>query len=219
MGRIRHAGSVAIIGLALGLMSVQGAHAAIVISDNFSGSTPTLNWPGDSTFLSIPQPGNVPGSPSVDLVGASNGYGNLVVGLPPGAHAVDLDGSTTPPSSNPAGELQSITSLPLGNYTVQFLLAGNLRSAPSETTVVSIGSSSQTLPFVPNTQPYTLYDLTFTGVSGQVAFTDLGPSDDIGNLLADVVVYTPGPKVGEGLLGFAAMLALLIGARYRGLFV
>jgi len=33
------------------------------------------------------------------------------------------------------------------------------------------------------------------------------------------LVTAPGPKVGEGLLGFVAMLALLIGVRYRGLFV
>ena len=33
------------------------------------------------------------------------------------------------------------------------------------------------------------------------------------------LVTAPGPNVGEGLLGFAAMTALLIGARYRGLFV
>jgi hypothetical protein len=216
MGRFRHAGSAAIIGLALGLMCVHGAHAGVVISDNFSGSTPITNWPGDSTFLSIPQPGDVQGLPSVDLVGASN-YPTLVVGLPAGAHAVDLDGSTG--SGNyPAGELQSVQSLALGNYTVQFELAGNLRGNVAQTTVVCVGASCQSLTPA-NNQPYTLYDLTFTGVSGQVSFTDLGPSDQQGNLLADVVVYTPGPKVGEGLLGFAAMLALLIGARYRGLFV
>ena len=29
----------------------------------------------------------------------------------------------------------------------------------------------------------------------------------------------PGPNLGEGLFGFAAMTALLIGVRYRGLFV
>jgi hypothetical protein len=33
------------------------------------------------------------------------------------------------------------------------------------------------------------------------------------------IASAPGPNVGEGMLGFAAMTALLIGVRYRGLFV
>ena len=37
--------------------------------------------------------------------------------------------------------------------------------------------------------------------------------------LGQALVLAPGPNMGEGLLGFAAMTALLIGARYRGLFV
>jgi len=36
---------------------------------------------------------------------------------------------------------------------------------------------------------------------------------------AQQLVTATGPNVGEGLLGFVAMTALLIGARYRGLFV
>jgi len=37
--------------------------------------------------------------------------------------------------------------------------------------------------------------------------------------IASDVLESPAPNVGEGLLGFAAMTALLIGARHRGLFV
>jgi hypothetical protein len=181
------------------------ANATVVLSDNFASSTPVLNWPGDSTFQSVSPVGNSPNPASVDLVGASNGFANLVVGLAPGAHAVDLDGSTGSGNTPLAGDLQSVQSLAEGNYTVQFELAGNLRSAPSETTVVSIGSTSITLPAVSNTQPYTLYNLTFTGVSGHLSFEDLGPSDQIGNLLANVIVYAPGPVPGTGLAGLAAL--------------
>jgi len=50
------------------------------------------------------------------------------------------------------------------------------------------------------------------GVNGQ------NPFDGV-TYLGQALVTAPGPNVGEGLLGFAAMTALLIGARYRGLFV
>lgn len=57
-----------IAALALGA-SVQSSSAAIVLQDDFDGPTAQANWPGDAVFRSIPQPGNVSGSPSVDLVG------------------------------------------------------------------------------------------------------------------------------------------------------
>jgi len=187
---------------------MQFAHAVIVISDTFAG-TPQANWPGDSVFLSIPQPGNVTGLPSVDLVGP----GFFPTLAPAGQNAVDLDGSTGYGNS-PAGELQSVQSLALGNYTVQFELAGNMRGATAQTTDLCIGTSCQSLT-PSNTQPYTLYDLTFTGVSGQVSFTDGGPFDQQGNLLADVGVSTPGPVPGAGLAGLAALALAGLYARTR----
>ena len=50
------------------------AYAGVVFSDNFDADNPTLNWPGDGVFQSIPQSGNVQGLPSVDLVSASDGF-------------------------------------------------------------------------------------------------------------------------------------------------
>jgi hypothetical protein len=50
------------------------------------------------------------------------------------------------------------------------------------------------------------------GVNGQ------NPFDGV-TYVGQGLVTAPGPHLGEGLLGFAAMTALLIGARYRGLFV
>jgi hypothetical protein len=209
VGRFRKAGTVATMGLALSLMTMQCAHASVVLSDNFSASTPQGNWGGDSIFLSIPQPGNVRGQPSVDLVGP--GFFQSLA--PVGQNAVDLDGSTG--SGNlPAGEIQSIQSLALGNYKVQFELAGNLRGAPAQTTQICIGSSCQSLTPL-NTQPYTLYDPTFTGVSGQLSFTDFGPSNQQGNLLADVAVFAPGPVPGAGLAGLAALAIAGLYARTR----
>jgi len=162
--------------------SAQGALAGVVISDNFAG-TPVLNWPGDTVFKSIPQPGNVNGLPSIDLVGNVNTYGITTLG----GNAVDLDGSTGS-GNNPAGELQSVTSLGLGTYVVQFDLSGNQRTSVPQQTVVSIGTESITLGPLAENAPWTLYSFTFTGASGQVAFTDLGPSNQQGNLLANVTV-------------------------------
>jgi len=175
----------------------QGAVAGVVLSDNFDSSVAQGNWPGDTIFRSIPQPGDVGGMPSVDLVGPGF-FGNLAFGA---GNSVDLDGSTGS-GFTPAGELQSVASLPTGNYTISFLLAGNMRGAANQTTVVSIGGQSIDVTPTSNAQPYTAYSLNFTGASGQVSFTDLGPADQQGDLLDNVVVSTvPEP------MAWALMLA------------
>jgi hypothetical protein len=178
------------------------AHAGVVFSDNFDSDTPTLNWPGDSVFQSIPQPGNVDGLPSIDLVSASDGFPELVFM----GNSVDLDG-TTGSGNSPAGQLQSLTSLSTGSYTVRFEFAGNERGALPETTVISIGNQSFSLT-PPNTQGYTLTTLFFTNVSGNLSFTDLGPSDQRGNLVDNVVVTTGVPEPSTWammILGFAGL--------------
>jgi hypothetical protein len=165
--------------LALGA-SVQSSHAGVVISDNFDSSTAVLNWAGDGVFNTFPGPGNVNGQPSVDLVGAADGFGNLAFS----GNSVDLDGSTGSGFS-PAGAIKSVTSLALGTYVVQFELAGNMRGAPSQTVAISIGGQTQDIT---PTGGYVLETLTFTNASGQVSFTDLGPADQQGALLDNVVV-------------------------------
>jgi PEP-CTERM motif len=188
------------------LVGAPSANAGVVFSDNFDSDTPTLNWPGDSVFQSIPQPGNVAGLPSIDLVSASDGFPDLVFM----GNSVDLDG-TTGSGNSPAGELQSLTSLSTGSYTVQFEFAGNERGALPETTVISIGNQSFSLT-PPNSQGYTLTTLFFTNVSGKLSFTDLGPSNQQGNLIDNVVVTTGVPEpstwammvLGFAGLGFAA---------------
>jgi PEP-CTERM motif len=188
------------------LVGVSSANAGVVFSDNFDADTPTLNWPGDSVFQSIPQPGNVQGLPSIDLVSASDGFPSLVFQV----NSVDLDGSTGSGNS-PAGELQSLMSLSTGTYTVQFEFAGNERGAPPETTVISIGGTSFDLT-PPDDQGFTLTTLVFHDVSGPLSFTDLGPSDQQGNLIDSVVVSTGVPEpstwammvLGFAGLGFAA---------------
>ncbi len=186
----------------------QTSFASPLIYDNFDASTGQGNWPGDSVFISIPQPGNVPGLPSVDLVGPTY-FDNLAYST---GSSVDLDGSTGT-GNHPAGELQSTFSLPVGNYVVTFLLAGNLRGATPQTTVIAIGSSSQDLT-PPSSQPYTLETLYFTDVSGYLTFTERGPSDQQGNLLDNVSVSaTPLPSTWMMLIGGVVGFGFLA---YRG---
>jgi hypothetical protein len=185
----------------IGMVIITAPANAALLSDNFDSSTATGNWPGDLVFQSFPLPGNVTGSPSVDLVGPGF-FPELA--MPSNGNSVDLDGSTGSGHS-PAGELKSFLSFVLGNYIVQFDLAGNLRGATAQTTTVCIGGSCQSLSPA-NNQPYTLEMLSFTGVSGNLTFTDPGPSDQIGNLLDNVVVNAaPGPIPGAGLLSYIAL--------------
>jgi len=195
--------------LLAGAAWAQGAGAAVVLSDNFNADVAVLNWAGDSTFTSIPGPGNVGGQPSVDLVGTGDGFGNLAFK----GNSVDLDGSTGS-GFVPAGEIQSNAILPTGTYTVTFELAGNLRGAPVQTTEVSIGG--QTVSFSPAAnQGYELVHHTFVNASGAVDFKDLGPADQQGDLIDNVVVTTvPEPATWAVMLvGFAGMGAALRGAR------
>ncbi len=122
-----------------------------------------------------------------------------------GKQAVDLDGSTGS-GFTPAGVLQSVDTLALGNYEVSFYLAGNLRGAPGQTTTVAIGSDIITLnpnP-IPNNQGYTLYNLFFGGASGNLIFSDTGTADQQGTLLAMVnVSAVPEPSTwAMMILGF-----------------
>jgi hypothetical protein len=193
------------------LACAQAASAAVVLQDNFDTDTATLNWPGDATFTSIPAPGNVNGSPSVDLVGASDGFGSLAYS----GNSVDLDGSTGTGFS-PAGEIQSVASLGTGTYTVSFELAGNMRGAPAQNLTVSVGGQSQTFS-VPASDGYSLKTLTFSNASGQVSFTDDGPATQQGMLLDNIVVSSvPEPATWEVMLmGFGGLGAAMRNKRRK----
>lgn len=163
--------------------SVQGASASIVLQDDFDSSTGnTLNWAGDATFRSIPQPGNVSGSPSVDLVAASNGWGITTYS----GNSVDLDGSTGT-GFQPAGELDSVSSFGLQSYTLTFALSGNQRGASPQTTDVYMGNTLLHSYTLASGDPWLTYTLNFTG-SGQLRFVENSVSDQQGNMLDSVVL-------------------------------
>ena len=212
--------------LVLGV-SIQGARAAVVtsISDNFTSTDPTnntpmLNWLGDSVFTSVPATANQTGKPSVDLIGPGF-FGELAPGgALSGLNAVDLDGSTGS-GFTPAGSLQSNDSLAAGTYQVSFYLAGNLRGAPAQTTNVTVGNQLiAAIGPVPNNQQYQLYSFIFSTTGGQLSFTDTGPSDQQGDLLALVnVAAVPEPSTWAmmvlGFLGVGLMAYRRRGADFR----
>jgi hypothetical protein len=201
--------------IALAAFGVSAANAGTVLSDNFDSDTPvTTNWLGDATFVPVPAT-PVLGFPSVDLVGAADGFANLAYMGNTGGVSVDLDGSTGN-GNNPAGEIASTMTLAQGNYVVTFLLAGNMRGGPNQTTAVAIGNTVIDITPLSNTQPYMLYTEAFTNVSGKLTFTDLGPSDQEGDLLDNISVTTAVPEPATWammLIGFGAVGFMMRGSR------
>jgi len=194
------------IALATTIFGIHGAGAATLLFDNFD-STGTLhapggNWVGDGIFTPNSGPGPVIGTPSVDLVGNVNGpafFSNLAFN----GNSIDLDG-TTGSGNVPAASIISGLLSSADGVTVTFELAGNLRGALPQTTVVSFGG--QSFSFTPlASQPYTLETVFFTATSGFLSFTDTGPSNQQGNLIDDVTVTTGVPELSTWammILGF-----------------
>jgi len=195
------------IGAAALLCTAAPASAAIVLSDDFDALiADVLNWTGDATFTSTAKPG------SVDLIGAGGHYD-----IDPGhGRYVDLDGSTGA-GHDPAGQLTSTASFGPGTYTLSFLLGGNARHAPGQTTVVSLGDFSVSLLRAAS-DPLAPVSFTFTTTTaGNLVFTEKGPSDNQGNILDDIQLSTPGVVTGIAepaswalmILGFGGLGASL----------
>jgi hypothetical protein len=119
---------------------------------------------------------------------------------------VDLDG-TTGNGNNPAGQLSSVMTVGPGAYKLTFDLAGNLRNAPAQTTTVGLGDFSTSLT-PSNTSGFVTETFWFkTSTSGNLVFTDLGPSNQQGNLLDNITLTAvPEPATwGMMILGLAGI--------------
>ena len=112
---------------------------------------------------------------------------------------MDLDG-TTGSGNNPAGQLQSISSFGAGTYTLSFDLGGNARGAPAQTTVITLGSFTQSITLASG-DPYALHTFTFATTGGSLFFTELGPSDQQGNILDNVQLASVPEPLSLALLG------------------
>jgi hypothetical protein len=180
-------GFIVTVGIASG--AAFAANAGTLLTDNFDSGTPMLSWAGDAVFSS---PTSYPGytgtnaKASTDLV-ASGTFGISCFGG--SGNCVDLDGSSGT-GNNPAGVLESRDFFGAGTDTLTFDISGNQRGAAPETTDVYVGSQLifSSGPLVSGT-PWTAEDITFATTGGHLTFVEVGPSDQQGNLL-DNVVFT-----------------------------
>lgn len=198
MKSIAIAASVAAAALAAG-----AAQANVVLSDNFNSDAQMLNWTGDATFSSLPGPvGEGPGVASTDLIGT--GYFDF---YPGNGNYVDLDGSSGWGNTPFAGVLVSKTAFGAGTYTLSFDLGGNARGAPAQTTQVYLGTTLVASLTLASGAPLTLYSYTVSTSGGPLAFEELGPSDQQGNILDNVTMSVPEPTswammlLGAGAIG------------------
>jgi hypothetical protein len=192
--------------VAAGLALAPAASAAVLLADNFDSQVPDeLNWGGDATFFVSSDPG------SVDLIGAGGAFDFY-----PGNGAyLDMDGSTGT-GNDPAGEITSFASFGAGSYTLSFLLGGNARGAPAQTTRVTLGDFSADI-LLASGDPLALYSFTFTTTTGgQLIFTELGPSTQQGNILDDITLANvPEPATwAMMILGFGATGAMIRRRRF-----
>jgi hypothetical protein len=200
----------------------QSAYAGIVLSDTFSGNpgdSPTLNWAGDSVFTSESSYPGGTGTAATDLVANSSDPA-----CPFGAaQCVDLDGSESVGTANPAGVLQSVMTLAAGSYTLTFDISGNDRFGVAQTTDVYVGGTlvwnSGSLA---SSAPATLETVNFTTSGGKLDFVEANVNDDLGNLLANVSLSTasvggvPEPATWTMMFaGFAGLGATLRTRRRR----
>ncbi|WP_309644272.1 PEPxxWA-CTERM sorting domain-containing protein [Phenylobacterium sp.] len=174
------------------------ASATVVLYDNFDGEGPgdDLVWNGDSVFVPTSPPS------SVDLIGVGGSYDFL----PGNGSYLDLDGSSGS-GLNPAGEITSISSFGAGTYTLTFLLAGNQRGAANQTTKITLGDWTTSINLASGAG-FAAQAFTFTTTGGSLVFTEMGPSNQQGNLLDEVKLSAvPEPTtwammiVGFGLTG------------------
>ena len=193
-------------GVVAAVLAAQAAQAKVVLSDTFNSDAQALNWSGNSTFSSLPGPvGEGPGLASVDLIGA--GFFDF---YPGNGNYVDLDGTTGWGNLPYAGMLQSNASFGAGTYTVSFDLGGNSRGAAAQTTDVYLGSTLVASLTLASASPLTLYTFTATTAGGALAFDEIGPSDQQGNILDNVTLNSvPEPAswammlLGVGAIGAA----------------
>lgn len=192
--------------VAVAVAALCGASAAfadtVILSDNFDADAPpVLNWPGDGSFVATSPPG------SVDLIGSPPPFYDLQPGH---GYYIDLDG-TTGSGNDPAGQISSVLTFGPGAYKLTFDLAGNNRGYPSQTTTVGLGSFLTSLTPA-NTDPFVTHTIDFSSsTAGRLVFTDLGPSNQQGNLLDNITLASvPEPATWAmmimGLAGIGAAL-------------
>lgn len=174
------------------------SQAQVVFSDNFNSNS--------ALGLNAAPAGWTVTNGTVDVVGGAAGFGSLCSSG--GSVCIDLDGST-----RDAGELnRSFAGIAGTTYVATFDLAGNQRNAPTDSLVVSFGTTSQAYSFL-STAAWNTYSLSFTANTStnySLNFNNAG-GDNIGVVLDNVTVTAvPEPETyammlaGLGLMGSIA---------------
>lgn len=171
------------------------AHAAPIFSDNFDGEAIGIPASSLAKFNIL--------SGTVDVIGQGSSFDLF----PGNGRYLDLDG-TSSTSTTPASQIASKTLFGPGTYTISFDLGGSRRNDGFNSTEVSLGSSSQTysLAAAAGLSTFTL-TATVTGAPAALTFTELGASDNIGNVLDNVSVSAVPLPASAPMFG-AALLAL-----------
>lgn len=192
---MRHLRSLVASAAVLLALGAGSAEAAVIFSDNFNSEPVGVPATSLMNFNIV--------SGSVDVIGAGSGFDFY----PGNGRYLDLDG-TTGASNDPASQIASKTLFGPGTYTISFDLGGSQRNDGINSTLVSLGNSSQTYSLL-STAGLSMFTLTatVTGAPAALTFTELGASDNIGNILDNVRVSSVPLPASAPMFG-AALLAL-----------
>jgi hypothetical protein len=109
---------------------------------------------------------------------------------------VDMDGSTWS-----AGRMETKTSFNLlpGDYTLEFIAAGNNRGRPADVMTVSVGSVYSGILTIQENEPLSNYQFAFhvaTATTGKIVFDHQG-GDNCGIIIDDVLLKSSQASVPE----------------------
>lgn len=169
----------------------QASSAGVVFSDNFNAEPYGVPAASLTNFT-------IGGS--IDVIGPGSGFDFY----PGNGHYIDLDG-TPSTSQNPAGSITTKTAFGAGTYSLNFNLGGSTRG-DTNTVRVALGDFTTDITLASDAG-FTTQAFTFKTTGGNLSFTNLGPSDNLGLLLDNVQVSAvPEPATwAMMILGFVGL--------------